>query len=185
MSRPLGRRCALACSRTFLFVGAALFVLSFSRVAGAAETGSTWTRIYIPAGFTRLAVEWALEGAFGWLKDGECPAVFSEFRDGNGRQIGDSLTSFGVDGADYLRLLIFKDGTGRGPCEDPYVVAFTAPRSRVVYVCGLRFYRSWQNDRHRTTALLIHEALHTLGLGENPPTSGEITHRVLELCRPR
>jgi len=29
---------------------------------------------------------------------------------------------------------------------------------------------------------MIHEALHTLGLGENPPTSAEITERVLARC---
>ena len=31
-------------------------------------------------------------------------------------------------------------------------------------------------------ATLIHEALHTLGLGENPPTSREITSRVVSRC---
>jgi hypothetical protein len=29
---------------------------------------------------------------------------------------------------------------------------------------------------------VIHEALHTLGLGENPPDSREITRRVAERC---
>jgi hypothetical protein len=32
-------------------------------------------------------------------------------------------------------------------------------------------------------ATVIHEALHTLGLGENPPTSREITAGVLKRCR--
>jgi hypothetical protein len=31
-------------------------------------------------------------------------------------------------------------------------------------------------------AILIHEALHTLGLAENPPTSFEITRQVLGRC---
>jgi hypothetical protein len=30
--------------------------------------------------------------------------------------------------------------------------------------------------------LLIHEALHTLGLGENPPSSEEISNIVLTHC---
>jgi hypothetical protein len=29
----------------------------------------------------------------------------------------------------------------------------------------------------------IHEVLHTLGLGENPPSSGEITRTVRRFCR--
>ena len=32
-------------------------------------------------------------------------------------------------------------------------------------------------------AVLIHEELHSLGLGENPPTSEEITTRVLAGCQ--
>jgi hypothetical protein len=31
-------------------------------------------------------------------------------------------------------------------------------------------------------AVIIHEMLHTLGLGENPPSSTEITFRVLNRC---
>jgi hypothetical protein len=31
--------------------------------------------------------------------------------------------------------------------------------------------------------MVIHEILHTLGLGENPPTSIEITQRVESRCR--
>jgi len=30
---------------------------------------------------------------------------------------------------------------------------------------------------------IIHEMLHTLGLGENPPSSREITQRVNERCQ--
>jgi hypothetical protein len=35
----------------------------------------------------------------------------------------------------------------------------------------------------KAQAIVIHEALHTLGLGENPPSSAEITARVLASCR--
>jgi len=31
-------------------------------------------------------------------------------------------------------------------------------------------------------AVIIHETLHSLGLGENPPTSDEITRRVFSRC---
>jgi hypothetical protein len=36
--------------------------------------------------------------------------------------------------------------------------------------------------RLETPASVIREALHTLGLGENPPFSGEITNAVLSYC---
>ena len=36
----------------------------------------------------------------------------------------------------------------------------------------------------RPRAVLLHEVLHTLGLGENPPTSAHITQRVVERCYP-
>ena len=35
----------------------------------------------------------------------------------------------------------------------------------------------------RAQAIVIHEVLHTLGLGENPPSSTEITARVLARCQ--
>jgi hypothetical protein len=38
-----------------------------------------------------------------------------------------------------------------------------------------------RNSRH-AEALLIHEMLHSLGLGENPPTSHQITARVRARC---
>jgi hypothetical protein len=41
---------------------------------------------------------------------------------------------------------------------------------------------SWRENRRRLVASLIHEVLHTLGLGENPPSSAEITERVLRHC---
>jgi hypothetical protein len=46
-------------------------------------------------------------------------------------------------------------------------------------MCGREF-----RNRNRTAAeiIIIHEFLHVLGLGENPPTSDEITERVAARC---
>jgi hypothetical protein len=38
-------------------------------------------------------------------------------------------------------------------------------------------------DTRYAGAVVIHEILHTLGLSENPPSSKEITDRVLARCR--
>jgi hypothetical protein len=60
-------------------------------------------------------------------------------------------------------------------------LAFTTPGSRVVRVCGDELMRP---SRHPDdiVAMVIHETLHTLGLPENPPSSVEITRRVLARC---
>ena len=40
-----------------------------------------------------------------------------------------------------------------------------------------------RQDRGYLNVMMIHELLHTLGLGENPPTSQDITVRVTNRCR--
>jgi hypothetical protein len=69
-------------------------------------------------------------------------------------------------------------------CENPNQFAFTKTGSRVVFVCGKSFRRLFEREQDRATAVMIHEALHTLGLGENgsSPTSREITRIVLDRC---
>ena len=60
----------------------------------------------------------------------------------------------------------------------------TDPGSRVVYICGPQFALVDRDNPSQTEAFLIHEELHSLGLGENPPSPKEITARVLAMCHP-
>jgi hypothetical protein len=53
----------------------------------------------------------------------------------------------------------------------------------VVRVCAGELKRLNPQQPEYVVATLIHEILHTLGLGENPPSSREITARVLSRCR--
>ena len=62
-------------------------------------------------------------------------------------------------------------------------VMFTTPGSKVVFVCGRQLERMARQDRGYLSVLVIHEVLHTLGLGENPPSSNTITIRVANRCR--
>jgi hypothetical protein len=71
---------------------------------------------------------------------------------------------------------------GQATCRHPDVIAGTTPGSRVVYLCGTRFWRLQAHDPVRAEAILIHEFLHTLGLPENPPDSRTITEAVLARC---
>ena len=63
------------------------------------------------------------------------------------------------------------------------MLAFTGQGHRVVYLCRERFEREWRAGESRFAEIvLIHEMLHTLGLGENPPSSQAITNHVLRRC---
>jgi hypothetical protein len=61
-------------------------------------------------------------------------------------------------------------------------LAVTEPGIRVVRVCSSRLVWTWQPNPRHVIAGLIHEALHTLGLAESPPSSTEITSSVLKRC---
>ena len=138
--------------------------------------------MHIEDAFTRGAVEWSLTGAAQWLATERCRGVLSEFRDTHGRPLTERLEAHGVDVQTYLTFLLFRDGGGSAPCADDLTFAVTTPRGRVVFVCGRRFERVWRASAARAQAVVIHEMLHTLGLGENPPTSQSVTERILTLC---
>lgn len=77
----------------------------------------------------------------------------------------------------------FADGDETVQCRtDEGVALFTALGSHVVHVCSKRFVRLAAKPE-RAEMLLIHELLHTLGLGERPPTSAHITSVVTRRCR--
>ena len=61
-------------------------------------------------------------------------------------------------------------------------LAITKVGSRAVFVCGRRFVRQGTRYSRYAEAVIIHELLHSLGLGENPSSSDHITERVLARC---
>ena len=128
----------------------------------------------------RRALTRALDAAADRLVRPECEALLGEFRDGEGRTLQENLTELGVDAPGYLATVLFDDGYRNGRCAKKNVIALTAPSARVVFVCH-GFYRHWLDEPDFAEAVLIHEALHTLGLGENPPSSRDTTGRVLDL----
>jgi hypothetical protein len=100
----------------------------------------------------------------------------------SGRYLTEKLTALGVSAADYLRLILYEDGTTQAGCKRHGILAFTAIGSRVIYLCGRDFVRAAQRAPEEMRAVIIHEMLHSLGLGENPPSSKEITYRVKQRC---
>jgi len=131
------------------------------------------------------SVERALSGAALLLDSAECRRIFADFRDGAGAPLRDRLDGLGVSAPDYLTLVVFTDGSALRACHGTDVMAVTAPGSRVVRVCGPRFSAAQARNSELAELVVLHEALHTLGLGENPPDSLEITRRVGERCSGR
>ncbi len=131
---------------------------------------------------TSGAVEAALNGASRRLGRPECARVLSDFSDQAGRTLQQNLDTLGFDAPAYLRLVVFADGSVHRNCgRGTGSLAFTAPGARVVFVCAQFRETQWQKPAW-AEALLIHEALHTLGLSENPPSSNAITKQVIARC---
>jgi hypothetical protein len=143
-----------------------------------------WPRLRIPDPVGRQAARKALDLAWEWLASADCAGVARAFTDRAGHPLDDRLRELAVDLQTYLTMVVFIDGSRETPCRAG-VFAFTAPGSRVVRVCIDELKRVWLQDPEHTAASFIHEMLHTLGLDENPPSSAEITRRVLAGCRGR
>lgn len=130
----------------------------------------------------RISLSRAIEHAARKLESARCREVFSDFRDHRGRTLQENLEATGLEGAAHLRGLTFASGRFHGDCKLPNVLALATPGRGTIYICGPQFLQRERLDPGFTAALLIHEQLHALGLGENPPHSQEITARVISRC---
>ena len=156
-----------------------LIVLAPTAGAASQRELAGWSRVWIADPIYRFIFERALDGAARKLTQPDCQSVFGIFRDASGTPLSERLAALGLTVVEYLRFVVFVDGA-QG-CRDE--MAHTKPGSRVVFVCSRRFEVGWRNDPDHAEAAIIHEVLHTLGLGENPPASAEITAVVRGACR--
>jgi hypothetical protein len=141
----------------------------------------SWPLLHVPDPVARRAAHKALDEAWSLMAQRDCTALLTGFSDSSGRPLEQYLGSLSVDPQTYLTMLVFIDGSREAACFEG-VFAFTVPGSRVVRLCVNEVKRTWQQSPRHTAASFIHEMLHTLGLGENPPSSKEITRRVLAAC---
>ena len=123
----------------------------------------------------------AREEARERLGDPKCLAVLTDFESVNGGRLDHVLRASGRTAQQQLDRLVFESGLGRPLCDRRVSLAFTQIHSSVVSIC-LRPFTLLR--RPEQEAVLIHEMLHSLGLGENPPESAAITARVLARCAP-
>ena len=140
-------------------------------------------RVRLGHGYSANVVRAALRGASQRLEKPRCQDVVSEFEDVEGRPLEESLEKLGMAADAYLLGLLFYDGSANKVCKIRSVLAFTAPGSRVVYVCPEQFRQEYFQNKRHVEGTIIHEMLHSLGLGENPPTPAYISSRVLAHCR--
>jgi hypothetical protein len=124
----------------------------------------------------------ALEEAARKLSDSRCQEILEDFSDSDGHPLGQNLAATGQAMPGYLGWVLFYDGGGSAPCANSAILAWTNPGSRAVHVCGEQFAALARGRTGDAANILIHEALHTLGLGEGPPDAREITARVQSRC---
>jgi hypothetical protein len=133
-------------------------------------------------GWEARAVDSARRGALKRLEADECRKVFTDFTDAQGRTLQQNLDEWGASPAEYIGLIPFLDGSSQATCRRTRTALVASPGVRRVFVC--KAFADFQLKQPGVAeSMVIHEILHTLGLGENPPTSIEITQRVEARCR--
>jgi hypothetical protein len=140
-----------------------------------------WLRVRVSDPLAATILRHALADASRRLAAPGCQAVLTEFQDQRGRPLADNLSALNLSIVQYLRLIVFVDGDLDERCST--AVAFTAAGSRVVFICPRMLVRTSRENGEHLVVVLIHEVLHTLGLGEDPPSSVEITRTVRRFCR--
>lgn len=125
----------------------------------------------------KRAAEAAIRAALTRVAATGCRDLLSDFGDEHGQPLTARLEKLGLSLYDFLQTVLFVDGSRHRACQD--AVAVTMPGSRVVYLCrGLI-----EESRNDAWVAIVHEMLHSLGLGERPPTPEFISNRVRVHCR--
>jgi hypothetical protein len=119
-------------------------------------------RLLLP--FDAAAIRQTVESARSRLHEPSCQSLLEEFKAKDGLNLQAHLAASGKTLDGHLSELHFFDASELPACRSSRAYAFTRP--------GLG-------------AVVIHELLHTIGLGENPPSPEYITARVQDRCRRR
>jgi len=164
-----------------LVLGGGLLVPSF--LAASESAPKRVERIHVARSGDAAALRQALTEAASRLKAPACQGLLTEFEGEDGRPLAAVLEERADTAESYLGLLSFYDGAGAEACWNRQLArfAFTVRGSPIIYVCpGFAGVLGHYHDE--AVATIIHEALHSLGLGENPPSSRQIQGRVLVRC---
>ena len=137
----------------------------------------------IPEPATRFIVQRAIDGAALRLGRSPCQQVLNEFSTASGELLTVALERLRTTPVQFLDGLRFADGLATPQCRTRMsLVAYTAPGHPVIFVCGRRFASRFRDNPKAAALIVIHEMLHAVGLGENPPASEDIATEVTRRC---
>ena len=179
MSRESGRW--ETCVRVLAMLGLGLAATTGRQVEG----GPREQRIHVKVpGMAGLYVGRAILGAQARLAQLACQAVLSDFViESSGQPLSVALADTGLSPAGYLGIIPFEDGSQAKACRTGQAFAgMQRPGESSVLICPTAFRGLAERNPVLAESVVIHEMLHTLGLGENPPTSTQITARVVRRC---
>ena len=124
-----------------------------------------------------------VERAASRLAEPGCALVLGDFTDSrSGRPLSATLAASGRTAASFFASLRFVDADHMVQCRRRPAYAWVPVGGDVVFVCRSRFEALVRKDEWLAGNVLVHESLHSLGLGENPPSSEEITIAVVRHC---
>jgi hypothetical protein len=163
--------------------GAGFAVVALATCVGAArgEAGDEAANARLKHPAERMAMARAIQGAANRLDRAECQGLLDEFADASGRPLRSVLEAQSLGIREYLDRVLFYDAPSAA-CQGATLAGMTEAGSRVIRVCGSRFARAMTENARYAEGVVIHEMLHSLGLGENPPTTYFITSRVQARC---
>jgi hypothetical protein len=167
--------CALA--RLVALIAALAFTDGAAPKGASADERYPGVRVMDP--WAAAAVRRAMPRVRQRLADPDCRKVLSDFADARGSRLHTVLEARGLTPEDHLGKILFYDGSDLETCRTRKVLAVTSPGGHIVQVCGRRLRRL---PAAGVETVILHEMLHTLGLGEDPPTSAAITAQVAFRC---
>lgn len=100
------------------------------------------------------------------LGTADCRKIFEELKDFTGRPVARRLEAGERSPSSHFARLLFVEER-EGPCLHGLVAAWSVWGDIRVRVCSREFGAVAGRDRREAAAILIHEALHTLGVAED------------------
>ena len=130
-----------------------------------------------------IAAMQALALAAARLARPSCQGILTEFTDDTGRPLAHRLAALRLSAEAYLRLMVVVDGSRLASMLGDGCPGFhDAGQSRRIPVRRIVRDEASGQSRRKRRPMIIHELLHSLGLGENPPTTEAISRRVRQRC---
>jgi hypothetical protein len=161
----------------------AIWVLTAGVATDAAQQDAFDTTVHLGSRFESQVIRAAARGAHRALQQEKCQRILQELNDTDGRKLQERLEDGRQTAPQYFERLLFRSGEHLPSCAREGVLAVTTVGGRVIYACPA-LMSTWLRSPRLAQAILIHEMLHTLGMGENEafPSSARITSYVERRC---